>query len=374
MATSTWNRTVNAWRTLCCVAITCVLAACGGGGGGGAAPPSGGGSTSGSGGTSNQPAVSMIAGTLLSNGGGVAGYADGPNLSATFTNPGGLAVDGSGNLYVSDLPPLGSAQGAMGDMREISSSGTTSTVSAGIYFPYQFGADSSGNLYGWGVSAQGAQGVVKLAPSGAMSIVLPLNGQVDGYPVTSGGPVTLDSNGNIYMADVAACDVIKLAPGGTPVITAAGMCQLACSYSKQTLSGIAVDSGGNTYLAVQGICPRPDTPAGSVIYKVTPGGTVTTFAGNMNGYEGDGTGPNAGFFDPFDLVMDDKGNLFTLDSYGEVIREITPQGVISSINPAALLAAQSKDSFGNGQGLAYLGNNALAVSGYNVVFKVQLPQ
>ena len=207
-----------------------------------------------------------------------------------------------------------------------------------------------------------------------MSDVLPLNGLADGYPVTSGGPVTLDSSGNIYMADVASCEVIKMAPGGTPVVTAAGMCQLACSYSQQSLSGIAVDSGGNTYLSVQGICPRPDTPAGSVIYKVAPGGTVTTFAGNMNGYTGDGTGPNAGFFDPFDLTMDDKGNLFTLDFNGEVIREITPQGAITTIDPAALLAAQSKSSYGNGQGLAYLGNNALAVSGFGVVFKVQLPQ
>ena len=76
-----------------------LLAACGGGGGGGdAATGSGSGSRSGSGGsTPTQWIVSTLAGT-----GANTPYTDGTGGTATFYSPNGVAVDGSGNVYVAD--------------------------------------------------------------------------------------------------------------------------------------------------------------------------------------------------------------------------------------------------------------------------------
>ncbi len=73
-----------------------------------------------------------------------------------------------------------------------------------------------------------------------------------------------------------------------------------------------------------------------VIRKITPGGIVSTFAGVSTGpftggYSGDG-GPAAlaKFNEPAYLVMDAAGNIYITDSGNNAVRKITPGGVIST--------------------------------------------
>lgn len=87
--------------------------------------------------------------------------------------------------------------------------------------------------------------------------------------------------------------------------------------------GIAVDSGGNLYVADRG---------NSVIRKVSPGGATTTVAG-LAGVAGtaDGIGAAARFDQPTGLALDPAGNVYVTDRAQHTIRKITPAGVVSTL-------------------------------------------
>lgn len=104
--------------------------------------------------------------------------------------------------------------------------------------------------------------------------------------------------------------------------------------------GVAVDVQDNVYVA---------DSDNSAIREITPAGVVTTIAGQAGvpGYA-DGTGTNALFFLPKSLVADASGNLYVVDTWNEVIRKLTPDGstwVVSTFAGQAGVAA-----FANGAG------------------------
>ncbi len=85
--------------------------------------------------------------------------------------------------------------------------------------------------------------------------------------------------------------------------------------------GITVDSLGNVYLADEG---------NNCIRKITPAGSVSTLAGTgIAGYQ-DGPGNLAMFNSPDGVLMDYKGNIFVADTYNDCIRKISPSGMVST--------------------------------------------
>jgi len=91
-----------------------------------------------------------------------------------------------------------------------------------------------------------------------------------------------------------------------------------------TPRGIAIDSSGNLFVA--------DT-LNYAIRKITPDGTVSTFAGTLGLQlsvgSGDGNGSRARFFQPTALAIDAANNLFVTDGYA--IRKITPAADVSTL-------------------------------------------
>ena len=69
------------------------------------------------------------------------------------------------------------------------------------------------------------------------------------------------------------------------------------------------------------------------IRKITTNGVVTTFAGKA-GADGstDGDLNSARFRSPAELVFDRKGNLFVADSFNQTIREISTNGIVSTVS------------------------------------------
>ena len=222
-------------------------------------------------------------------GNGVGGYSGdgGPATAASLLVPKGVAVDAAGNLYIADT---GNAR-----IRKVAPGGTITTV--------------AGNGVG-GYSGDGG-------PATAASLDRPPG-------------VALDAAGNLYIADYWNNRIRKVAPGGTITTVAgngvggySGDGGPATAASLAYPAGVVVDAAGNLYIADHD---------NARIRKVTPGGTITTVAGNgVHGYSGDGGPATAASLSyPKGVAVDAAGNLYIADMYNYRIRKVTPAGVITT--------------------------------------------
>ncbi|WP_413667751.1 MBG domain-containing protein [Mucilaginibacter sp. Mucisp86] len=158
-----------------------------------------------------------------------------------------------------------------------------------------------------------------------------LYGYVDGNKKDArlGNPLSSarDANGNIYIADANNNAIRKLAPDGT-ISTFAGNGNLGANNGKgrdatfNYPTGVVIAASGNIYVADYGNC---------LIRKITPDGTVTTLAGTGSPGHDNGVGKLASFNLPYGLTVDKAENVYVADSYNNLIRKITPAGVVSTI-------------------------------------------
>lgn len=126
-----------------------------------------------------------------------------------------------------------------------------------------------------------------------------------------------------------------------------------------TPNAIAADADGNLFLSARQPRNSLRPPYGGALYKVTPGGAVTLFAGSAvadwtaSTTSTDGTAGAATFVSPLLEGIDVGGNLYVSDS-GK-IRKVTPQAVVTTVAalPAGLKAAPN--------GLSYTVDPALHV-------------
>ncbi|HWC59108.1 MAG TPA: SBBP repeat-containing protein, partial [Verrucomicrobiae bacterium] len=150
-----------------------------------------------------------------------------------------------------------------------------------------------------------------------------------------------DAAGNIYVADTLNHTIRKITPTGF-VSTVAGFTAtpgsadgIGADARFNTPHGIAVDSDGNLYVADTG---------NHTIRKITPDGTVTTFAG-LAGTSGtaNGTGNAARFSSPYGVMIGRSNLVFVADTFNNTIRVITPAGVVSTFaGKAGVTGSQDK--------------------------------
>lgn len=158
------------------------------------------------------------------------GYLDGPASQAKFVRPTGIAIDAAGNIYVGDA--------GNGRLRKITPAGIVSTLAGNGTFGFadgpagiaQFGGlnrlavDASGNIY---VSDTYTGRIRKVTPDGTVSTLAGSGsyGFRDGPVATalfSGlGGIAVDGSGNIYVADNSNRRIRKISPAGI-VSTVAG--------------------------------------------------------------------------------------------------------------------------------------------------------
>jgi len=151
---------------------------------------------------------------------------------------------------------------------------------------------------------------------------------------------TTDSKGNVYIADAGTHSIYKITPSGVVTTFAGGGYQ---GYANGTGTaaffyhpvGLACDAADNIYVADE------DNHA---IRKITPTGVVTTLAGTGSQGSADGTGTNASFYYPCGVTVDASGVLYVADSFNNKIRKITVAGVVSTF--AGSGAAGSSSGYG----------------------------
>jgi sugar lactone lactonase YvrE len=168
--------------------------------------------------------VSTFAGSV-----GISGTADGTNTSAQFNSPQSLVVDDSGNVFVADtlnnlirkITSAGVVTTIAGSYEFFGSSDGTNT-NARFYWPSGIALDGTGNLY---VADYLNHVIRKLTPSGTNWVVSTIAGlagfwgNVDG---TNGGArfygprgVSVDNSGAIYVSDSGNQTIRKLTASGT---------------------------------------------------------------------------------------------------------------------------------------------------------------
>jgi uncharacterized protein (TIGR03437 family) len=281
----------------------------------------------------------------------------GSATAAALNSPHGLALDASGNLYIVDTNNY--------RIRKVAGSGTISTfagsglccghtgdggpaASAQIGIDYGIAMDASGNLY----IADASNSVVrKVAASGTISTVAG-NGTYgytgDGGPATSAEfrdpyGVAVDSGGNLYIADTFnyRVRVVSAADGTVKTIAGNGTCCYdgdgpATSVWMESY-GVAVDASGNVYTAEYGV---------NRVRKIA-GGTLTTVAGNgIGGFSGDGgAATGASLWYPFALSVDGTGNVAVADLNNNAVRLISLAGT----QPVLSIGSSHTGSFAQGQ-------------------------
>jgi sugar lactone lactonase YvrE len=282
------------------------------------------------------------------------------NLGAGYTGDGGLATsaqlnvpvgvvfDVAGNLYIADynnnvvrkVNKSGTITTFAGNGTQGYSGDGESATSAELYNPSGLAVDASGNLY---IADDGNSVIRKVDPTGAISTVAGNHSLGAGYG-GDGGPATsaqlnkplgvsLDSTGNLYIADTANNVVRRINLSGT-ISTVAGSFAAGAGYSgdggpatKAQLNfpfAVAFDSAGGIYIA---------DAHNNVVRKVLPSGVIITFAGNGTAsYDGDGgAATNAGLYYPFGLAIDATGSVYISDYNNYVVRRVDPAGIITTI-------------------------------------------
>ena len=144
--------------------------------------------------------------------------------------------------------------------------------------------------------------------------------------------VAVDGKGNVFIADTSNARLRKVSPGGR-ITTIAGNGAVCCSTGDGGAATAAVLSFPNA-VAVDGkgnvyIADNLDHR----VRKVTSGGRITTLAGTgTSGDSGDGgKATSARLNYPFGVAVDRKGRVYISDSLSSRVRMVSPAGKITTI-------------------------------------------
>jgi uncharacterized protein (TIGR03437 family) len=254
----------------------------------------------------------------------------------------GMAIDAAGNLLVADegadrvvsVTPSGSVTVVAGNLCNGTTNDGGPATNAAVY-PAAVATDASGSFY---IADRGNGKIRKVAANGTISTLAGNGGPFfsgDGGPATAAllsvGGIAADSAGNVYVSDSQTSRVRKIASNGT-ISTIAGIGTAgfsgdggpASSAQLNVPAGIAVDSGGNVYVADY---------QNQRVRKISGGGTIATVAGSgVAGFSGDG-GPatQANLNGPVSVAVDSSGNLWIADSGNNRVRKVSSQGTIATV-------------------------------------------
>lgn len=230
------------------------------------------------------------------------GYSDGPALDAQFHDPMGLAFDAEGNLYVSDW--------VNHRIRMIAHDGTVTTIAGG-----------------------GQPG-----PYGDL-----VDGPADAARFFGPEGLTVDAQGNIFVADTLNNRIRRISPDGMVTTIAGSGPGTVYGFDGALVDGpagearfndpsdVAVDAAGILYVTDR---------LNHVIRMITPDGRVSTFAGSGQPGGTDGVGRAASLELPNRIAIDREGNLYITEGrfldfgeqmYGFRVRMIAPDAQVTTL-------------------------------------------
>jgi FG-GAP-like repeat/NHL repeat len=317
---------------------------------------------------------------------GVSGGVDGIGNAARFTSPNGVAIDGSGILYVADtfnhsirkIVP-GGAVTTLAGLSGISGSSDGSGSAARFTAPHGIAVDSGGTVYVTDtgnrtirkITAAGLVTTVAGSPTGELGI---LDGTGAAARFLAPEGISVDGAGILYVAESVtplsfkisiAGSVIRKITSDAAVTTLAGLPGVngsvdgtggAARFSSP--SGVAATAGGTLYVADTG---------NNLVRSIKPGAVVTTFAGSMVQSAGgaDGVGDAARFNGPRGVAVDSAATIYVADTGNHTIRVIAPGGVV---NTFAGLAGTAGSADGAGSSARFHSPGGVALGSGGTVY------
>jgi len=230
------------------------------------------------------------------------------------------------------------------------------STAVGLNQPWGVAVSPAGEIY---IADSSNNRVVKVSSSGIVTTVAGTgtagyNG--DNIAATTArlsAPVRVafDAAGNLFIADSANNRIRKVTPGGT-ITTVAGTGQSgsqgdggpATSARLKTPYDVLPAPDGSLYIADRG---------NQKIRKVSPTGTISTFAGTgQSGYNGDNIpATTARLFTPYSIALDAAGNLYIADYDNERVRIVSPSGTIDTFAGIGVATANGDGGPANQAGL-----------------------
>jgi len=303
-------------------------------------------------------------------GSGTATFINNSNTTAGFNNPVGVKIDACGNLFVADTgnqrirkigsTPNGATTGPFyynvttlagsGAAGSINATGTNATFSN----PHDLAIDASGNVY---VSDRGnflirrvtTAGVVTTFAGKGTSTFVNATGTSAGFVDPT--LMTIDQSGNIYVSDN---NLVRRITPTAVVSTYLGTGTVTLS----NVRGLAVDATSNLYVA---------DAAGNRIYRVTPSGVASLIAGSGTSGNTNAIGTLASFSFPNGMAVDPTGNLYIADTSNASIRALPATTTMSPPIPTAQPSQFSCITKYNPNGVAQTNINIANTSSASVI-------
>jgi len=298
--------------------------------------------------------IREVSGGIISTVAGSGKICDGPTQAcgdggaATQANldlPAGVALDGSGNIYIGDTRDqrIRLVTKSSGNISTYAGSGIVCTnpqgscgdgskvLQAQFANPSGVSLDSYGNLY----IADQLDNKIRAVTAGAASVITVAGNGVQGFAdgpsanaefdeplsvvIDSSATLTVGDTGNERVRQIANVNVGTVAGGGS-----VGDGNLATLATLANPITVAWDpSGTNYYIA---------DAANNRIRKVASNGTISTVAGNgQMGWSGDGgSALSATLNSPNGVLVDSVGNIFIADTGNLVVRKVDTKGNITT--------------------------------------------
>jgi NHL repeat-containing protein len=281
------------------------------------------------------PLLTQFAGTG-SPGPEIAGAA----LSSPLGGIDGIALGPDGSVYLAD-PNTDHIDKVTpgGQLTIIAGNGSPgpeqpgSALSSPMGTPTQMVVNAAGDLL---FVDQSYSHVYEVTPGGVLSVVAgngthaaPTPGPASASGFLTSIGLAQDSAGDLFVADAGkgAHEVVEITPSGTLSVVAgngtngAPVPGPATSSPLGAIQGIAVDPSGNLYIA---------DVNNHVVEKVTPGGTLSVFAGTgTNGSPSPGPAAASMLKGPVEVATDATGNVYISDSSDGRVDKVTPDGTLS---------------------------------------------
>ena len=225
-------------------------------------------------------------------------------INSTFNVPRGVAVDGSGNVFVADtgsnaIKKIAAVKGV------VSSTSTVTSVGSNFNGPKGLAVDRSGNVF---VADNGHQQVKEIvAVNGVVTSSSTVN--VVGSGFTAPNSVAVDVNGNVFVSDGTGGTVDEIVAGtggAAPGAVSSTSTVNVVGSGFSTPEGVIADASGDVFVG--------DNNSSTVLEILAVNGIVSSSSTVI--------AVGSGLSGPHGLALDGSGHLFVADFTHNLVKEV----------------------------------------------------